>query len=254
MNNHSNAFLFENKANAYASGRGGYSSSVYDLIDSLLPKSEAIRIADIGSGTGIFSEELLKRHYHTYCVESSESMRRKAEDKLCRYEGFHSVGALAEQTGLPDGLMDMITVASAFHWFDGLSFLKECRRILKKDGLVFIVGNSRHYGDAFTKEHHELCLKFCPSFTSFNHGGEYTEATCPGFFPKEYGKKVFQYDLCYTNAQFFSRCMSSSYSLKEQDANYTAYCDALSKLIERYSQNGSLIVRNETVAWYGAVK
>ncbi|TQI68123.1 class I SAM-dependent methyltransferase [Clostridium sp. KNHs216] len=249
-----NSMLFQSKADQYVLGRPGYPQEVFDLIASVVPPSENIRIADIGSGTGIFSEELLKRNYETDCVEASEAMRRKAEAGLCRYGGFHSVGAPAEDTGLPDNSLDLITVASAFHWFNTPKFLAECRRILKKDGWVFIVTNARPYDDEFTKAHHEICRRFCPSFTGVNHGAEYVESVLPDFFTAGYTKKIIPHDLVYTNEQFLSRCISSSFSPNPGDAGYPAYCDELKELTSRFSADGKILVHNQTVVWFGRIR
>lgn len=35
--------------------------------------------------------------------------------------------------------VDFVTTAQAFHWFDGALFRRECKRILKKNGLVFLI-------------------------------------------------------------------------------------------------------------------
>lgn len=247
-----NSMIFQNKADQYVTGRMGYPDEVFELIFSFVPSSKNIYVADIGSGTGIFSEELLKRNYETYCVESSEAMRRKAEAKLCRYSGFHSVGALAEQTGLPDNCVDIITVASAFHWFHTEKFRAECQRILKRDGLVCIINNARRH-DEFTKAQHEVCKRFCPSFTSINHGAEYTKSVLPKFFQSPFIEKTFSNNFIYTNEQFLARCISSSYSLNQKDVNYPFYCDALKDVINSFSENGKILVRNQTIVWFGNV-
>ncbi len=42
-----------------------------------------------------------------------------------------------------EGWADAIVAAQAFHWFDGPSALKECHRVLRADGMLGMIWNSR---------------------------------------------------------------------------------------------------------------
>ena len=65
-------------------------------------------IADIGSGTGKLSQDLLKVAGIVYCVEPNDEMRQVAESLLSNQEGFISVKGTAEQTTLMDKSVDFI--------------------------------------------------------------------------------------------------------------------------------------------------
>jgi SAM-dependent methyltransferase len=49
----------------------------------------------------------------------------------------------AERLPLPDGDVDVVTVAQAFHWFDAPVALAEIRRVLRPGGHLFLVWNTR---------------------------------------------------------------------------------------------------------------
>lgn len=68
-------------------------------------------------------------------------MRKSAEDILSCYNNYISIASFAEQTTLPDHSVDIITAAESFHWFDNEKTHAEMRRILKKDGYVFLLWN-----------------------------------------------------------------------------------------------------------------
>jgi ubiquinone/menaquinone biosynthesis C-methylase UbiE len=44
--------------------------------------------------------------------------------------------APAEQTGLPDASIDLVTVAQALHWFDRERFFAEVKRVLRPGGVL----------------------------------------------------------------------------------------------------------------------
>lgn len=45
----------------------------------------------------------------------------------------------AEELPLPDGCVDLLTVATAVHWFDQAKFLAETSRVLKPGGCMAVV-------------------------------------------------------------------------------------------------------------------
>lgn len=83
-------------------------------------------VADIGSGTGILSRQLLVRGLHVIGVEPNNDMRNVAEQSLNIHSRFISINATAENTTLKENSVDLVTVAQAFHWFDKKAFKIEC--------------------------------------------------------------------------------------------------------------------------------
>lgn len=54
---------------------------------------------------------------------------------------------------MADGSVDLLTAASAAHWFDQSKFLTEANRVLKSRGCLALLG----YSDCDTKLHYENC-------------------------------------------------------------------------------------------------
>ena len=123
-----NEHKFDGKAKLYAAYRPSYASGLIDDLVEDLPKGA--KVADIGSGTGKLTELLLARGMNVFAVEPNDDMRAAAEEAFGGNALFCSVPASAESTTLPDGKMELVTAAQAFHWFDRDAFRKECRRIL----------------------------------------------------------------------------------------------------------------------------
>lgn len=247
-----NEKIFTTKADNYAKSRPSYAPEAIDFITTeLLPRGGMT--ADIGSGTGIFSGELLRRGCPVLCVEPNQKMREKAEATLGGVPGFRSVEASAEHTTLPDGSVQLVTAASAFHWFDANAFRTECRRILTPGGQVCILINARVY-DAFTEKQHEICLKNCQTFCSLKHGLEKTEAAVDGFFALGWQSRRFSFPLVYTVDSFVSRSLSSSYAPDSDSAQGRAFAAQLGQLAEAYATDGRLTVANDTVVFWGQPK
>lgn len=134
---------FSNTAEHYAKYRPGYPQEIVTLLESECGIHAGNVVADIGSGTGIFTRLLLDNGYTVFGVEPNREMREKAEHSLAQYSAFTSVASAAESTGLQDSSVDCITVATAFHWFDQNRAKIEFRRILKSNAYCVLVWNIR---------------------------------------------------------------------------------------------------------------
>ncbi|MDE6723918.1 MAG: class I SAM-dependent methyltransferase, partial [Eubacterium sp.] len=121
-----NANLFNGRAKVYTQGRPSYPKELIDTLYTHYGVSYNSVIADIGSGTGKLSKQLLDKGSMVYAVEPNDDMRVIAEKELSEYSKFISVRGNAENTLLPDYSVDFITVAQAFHWFDIKKFRLEC--------------------------------------------------------------------------------------------------------------------------------
>lgn len=149
--------------------------------------------------------------------------------------------------------IDFITVAQAFHWFDGEGFKKECKRIGKLDSKVILIWNSRVSSSNLIKENAQICKKYCPNFKGFSGGMENPDDHIRQFFDNQYEKLRFENNLKFDKIRFIERNLSASYSLKETDEGYKDYIFELERLFDKYASDDSLIMENDTVAYIGKV-
>ncbi len=242
---------FNGKGDIYEKARPSYASALFDFMETALKIPEGAVFADIGAGTGIFSEQLLNRGYRVYAVEPNADMRRKAEEKAFGRANFVCVNGTDANTALPDQSADCVCAAQAFHWFDAAAFKKECRRILKPGGKVMIVYNSRSESVECTRRLADIHRKYCPEFQGFSKG--MNDEKCRAFFGGEC--EVFKTDnsTVYDRQGFVNRALSSSYSLREGDAKYFEYLAQLGNLFDELCANGELTVQTDTVAYIGSV-
>lgn len=246
-----NEKIFSNKAESYSEGRPGYAQGVMELIcnDILKPGD---KIADVGSGTGIFAKEFMERGFDVYCVEPNENMRKQAEIQFVGNPHFISVAAPAEATTLPPQSVSLVTAASAFHWFDAEKFHEECLRILKPGGIFLAVVNARDYNDPFTLRQHEICERLCVNFSSLRHGLDKSLPKLEQFFGKGLHHAEFDFPLEYTKEKFVQRSLSSSYAPEPGTDAYQEYIRELWALLDEFEPDSDrIIVPNVSVAYWG---
>ena len=96
-----------------------------------------LRAADIGAGTGKMSELLARGGLLVDAVEPSEAMRAQAS----AIEGVTWHDGVAEETGLPNDVYDIVVFAQSWHWMDPERAGLEAARILAPGGALAIVWN-----------------------------------------------------------------------------------------------------------------
>ena len=135
---------FHDRAEDYARYRPGYPA---DAVDALLQRLRTgCTVADVGAGTGILSRLLAERGAHVLAVEPNSSMRAAATP----HANVQWSEGTAEETGLPDASVDLVTMAQAFHWVDVRAAPREFARILRPQGRLAILWNRRSREDPFT--------------------------------------------------------------------------------------------------------
>ena len=242
---------FSDRVDNYIKYRPGYPT---ELLQALLEKSglgkEAV-IADIGSGTGILTRLLLELNPTVIGVEPNANMREAAESLLSDYPGFTSIDAPAEQTGLDDDSVDLITAAQAFHWFNNAETKSEFRRILKPDGKLALIWNRRDVNQPFQQAYDAILKIYAPEYGVVNHMN-LTEADLAGFFsPGQMEVSRYDYSQQLTFADLLGRLKSSSYCPPESSPQYPSLVAELAAPFEQFALNGKIDFQYQTELYFG---
>ncbi|MGN1423841.1 MAG: methyltransferase domain-containing protein [Oscillospiraceae bacterium] len=232
---------FTGKAALYEMSRPSYAQGAIDLIRSEIPLGE--KVADIGAGTGKFTRQLLSAGYKVYAVEPNADMRERLLD--C---GAEVVCAPAEETGLPDNSVALVTAAQAFHWFDREKFRAECRRILVPGGKVLLLWNSEDGTSQIIKDIDALCRRYYLKDEPRRKSDDDT-----GVFFAEHSVFNFRNDLVMDREHFIANRMSRSHAPRVTDKNYGEFENALSELFDKYSHDGTVTIPNITRGYFGTV-
>jgi SAM-dependent methyltransferase len=128
---------FSRAAGAYQRGRPGYPPDAIALLAERLELAPGCTVLDLAAGAGALTRPLLETGAEVIAVEPVAEMRAALPDGARVLEGT------AEAIPLEDGSVDAVTVAQAFHWFDGDAALPEIHRVLRAGGGLAIVWNRR---------------------------------------------------------------------------------------------------------------
>ena len=206
---------FSRRAEHYDAARPSYAPAFLRCLCEEYGFSQDTVIADIGSGTGKFTRQLLDRGGQVFAVEPNQDMRRKAEQALGSFPAFHSVSGTAEHTTLASCRVDAVTAAQSFHWFQAGAFGAECRRILRPGGVVVLVWNLRDMAAPVNQSSWDVFHRHCPAFRGFSNGFSRTDPKIREFFTEGFHCRTFPHPLSFQWEGFLRRCLSSSFSLRD---------------------------------------
>ncbi|HEY7193804.1 MAG TPA: class I SAM-dependent methyltransferase [Gemmatimonadales bacterium] len=116
----------------YAAHRPHYPDSLFDFLADAAPARDAAW--DAGTGTGQAAVGLARVFDHVTATDPSITQIERADPR----SNVTYRLASAENSGLDDGAIDLVTAAQAVHWFDQPRFWAEARRVLKPRGVVAI--------------------------------------------------------------------------------------------------------------------
>jgi SAM-dependent methyltransferase len=98
-------------------------------------------VLDLAAGTGKLARLLAASGARVVAVEPIAAMRALIP------AGVEALPGTAEAIPLPDGSIDAVTVAQAFHWFRAEEALSEIDRVLRPGGALALVANLRDESD-----------------------------------------------------------------------------------------------------------
>jgi len=249
---------FSNRVANYVRFRPSYPPEVLrSLTDDFGLRSDHL-VADIGSGTGIFTELLLDAGHTVYAVEPNTAMRDAAEQRLAHLSNFRSVRGTAEATTLPDHSVDWLVAAQAFHWFDVDRFREEALRILRPPSMAAILWNNRREDTPFLAAYETFLHEFAIDYAKVKHQNAEADGRIPRFFKDgPFVRRGF------TNAQdcnfdaLKGRTLSASFMPSAEHPRYETMIESLGRLFDQHARNGKVTIEYETCMYvakaaYGA--
>jgi SAM-dependent methyltransferase len=119
-------------ANRYADFRPHYPAALFDFLASVVPQSSLVW--DCACGNGQATVDLAKRFDRVIGTDASKEQIASATPR----PNIEYRVAPAENCGLADGSVGLVTVAQAIHWFNFDRFYAEVNRVLTDNGVIAI--------------------------------------------------------------------------------------------------------------------
>jgi SAM-dependent methyltransferase len=242
---------FSSRVSNYVRYRPGYPAAVIDLLKKECGLTSGTLIADVASGTGLFTRMLLENGNRVFGVEPNYDMRKAGEEFLAAYPNFTSVEGTAEATTLPDHSVDLVTAAQAAHWFDLRQARREFIRILKPGGWTVLLWNERRTDSTpFLREYEQLLLRYGTDYQNVRH--ERTTSEIETFFgPSPFQVRTFDYQQEFDYPALEGRLLSSSYTPQSEDVAYRPMLQELRRIFESHQVDGRVAFGYETQVYYG---
>jgi SAM-dependent methyltransferase len=245
---------FSARAENYRRHRPGYPAAAIDLLAAQCGLTAQSAVADVGSGTGILSQQLLGRGALVFGIEPNGAMRAAAEASLGGHPRFHSVAAAAEATTLPSESVDLWVAAQAFHWFDALAARGEALRVLRSRGSAAMLWNEHPpEGNAFLRDYDQLLRRHAAEYAA-TVARRIDEGRMRDFFGGAMERATFPNQQTFDFVGLEGRLLSSSYAPQPGHRQYAPMMQELRALFDRHQRNGQIVFPYVTLVYFRQLK
>jgi SAM-dependent methyltransferase len=140
MSIHRSSKGYETAAVSYVRGRPGYPPEALAWLRDVVGVGPGRTTLEIGAGTGKFMTVLRECGGTLVAVEPVEAMR---EQLVHDFPEVRALAGSAEAIPLPEGSVQAVVCAQAFHWFATAAALQEMGRVLVPGGVLGLIWNGR---------------------------------------------------------------------------------------------------------------
>ncbi len=243
---------FTGRAESYRRYRPRYPAEIGDLLRRECGLSSDAVVGDVAAGTGLLTEIFLAAGYVVTAVEPNAEMRAACSELKGKYPGLQVVAGTAEETGLPDHSVDLITAGQAMHWFDLERARKEFVRVLKPGGWYTVVYNHRHLGgDALHLGCEAFLHEFGIDYAAVMNQHMGIERMAEFFAPSAMKSVTLANVQTLTQEAFEGRILSFSHIPQPGQERFEEMTRAMKRLFAENESGGVVTIRYDCVVCYG---
>ena len=245
---------FSSRVDNYARYRPSYAEAAIELLHARCGLLPGAAVADVGSGTGILTEQLLERGARVFAVEPNDRMRGAAEAQLSARTGFRSIAGTAEATSLAAESIDLYVAGQAFHWFAQAAARREALRIVRRGGFGALLWNEHPpEGSAFLAAYHALLLRYAAEFERIS-ASRSDEPAMQQFFGGMMECATFANPQSYSFEALRGRLLSSSYAPEPGHSQYEPLMAGLRALFDAHARDGAVEFPYRTLVYFSQLK
>jgi len=242
---------FSDRVENYILYRPGYPLEALEALRTECGLAPEHIVADIASGTGIWTRTLLENGNAVFGIEPNPEMREAGERLLAAFPKFASVAGTAESTTLADQSVDFVTAAQAAHWFDRTPSRREFVRILKPGGWLVLLWNERLTDTTpFLRDYEQLLLAYGTDYKEVRHERT-TDAVNEFFDPVPYQELTFEMRQEFDYEGVAGRLLSSSYAPGPDHPQYPPMLRELHHVFDAHAVSGRATFEYKTRLYFG---
>jgi SAM-dependent methyltransferase len=245
---------FSDRVENYIRYRPGYPPQALEALKTECGLHVSHMVADIASGTGIWTRTLLENGNRVFAVEPNPDMRQAGERLLSGFPNFVSVAGSAESTTLGESSLDFVTAAQAAHWFDRRRTRAEFVRILKPGGWLVLLWNERLIDTTpFLRDYEQLLLTFGTDYEDVRHERT-TDAVNEFFDPLPFQEGTFAMRQEFDYEGLEGRLLSSSYAPGPGHPKHEPMLKELRGIFNEHASSGKVSFDYKTRVYFGKLK
>lgn len=245
---------FSSRVEDYVRYRPGYPDGLMDLLAAECGLAPDWTVADVGAGTGILTELLLKNGNPVFAVEPNGAMRGAGEDLLSHYPNFTSVAGTAERTGLGSGSVDLVAAGQALHWFDAQASRAEFERVLRGEGWVAFVWNDVKSEAPLAVDYEGLRVRHGTDYEQVGRHGGGAGVVERFFGGTPYRTRTLENRQVLDLKGFKGRLASSSYVPSAGEPGFEEMMEDAAEVFTRHETDGAIVFPYETKVYYGTLR
>ena len=209
-------------ASVYHQARPGYPIAAIEWL-----VGDAVRVLDLGAGTGKLTAALVALDREVIAVDPVEEMLEELEVAV---PGVPRILGTAEDIPIEDAAVDAVVAGQAWHWFQPDRAIPEIARVLRPGGVLGLVWNSRDTRVEWLREAGEIMHERHDASATFE---SYVKIG-PPFGPIE--EHAVEWVERMSRERFLDLVRSRSYFITSTEAEQQATLAALEALLATHPE------------------
>ncbi|WP_409361435.1 class I SAM-dependent methyltransferase [Bartonella heixiaziensis] len=234
---------FDGLADDYDRYRPRYPFTLFKTMLLPLKDKKHLSIADVGAGTGIALEgivKLLGNKHQYHAIDISTDMIKQGQRKFPTVQWYQGQAEIL----LPQiGEVDLVVVAQAFQWMDRPQLLCAVSSQLKVNGVMAVIQNNRDFKHSeFLAAYETLLEKMSPNYSRYYRNFDFLQEMSDGFRvnPKKIALQTHNWTMTIPSEAFIGMSRSSTQVQRAIACHGEEYLQQLVALVKQYEVQGNL--------------